>query len=306
MKLTNQRKFALKTATCLLSLGLGLNHASAESLLFDFGQTNVAAPYLTTDPGHALSTISGSDTAWNPIKTSAANSSLLYGDGSSASGITLTLGQEASAGNNIISYSTAIANLNLAGTGGAVAGQQKLLTTGSIYGDDNASTAVGRDGFFGSGSGANGNAIGLRIDGLAAGDYLIYVMARNVNSDAASVPMNIFASAGALAGTFDFSALTGTTEANTGYASATYAGQYSTFQAGENYVGLDVTVGVGDSIFVAVDGASAGETRGFLNQLQITTTPAPEPATLALLGLGILALVPAFRKRQRVTQPRRV
>jgi hypothetical protein len=301
MKLTSQGKFVLKTATCLLSLGLGLNHASAESLLFDFGQTNVAAPYLTTDPGHALSTISGSDTAWNTIKTSAANNSLLYGDGSSASGITLTLGQEATAGNNIISYSTAIANLNLAGTGGAVAGQQKLLTTGSIYGDDNASTAVGRDGFFGSGSGTSGNAIGLRVDGLAAGNYLIYVMARNVNSDATSVPMNIFASAGALAGTFDFSALTGATEANTGFTSASYVDQYTTFQAGENYIGLNVTVGSGDSLFVAVDGASAGETRGFLNMLEITTAPVPEPSTGAMFGAGMLALAWAFRKRQFVS-----
>lgn len=295
MNLTNHGKFALKTTACLLSLGVGLNYASAESLLLDFGQTNVAAPYLTTDPGHALSAISGSDTTWNAIKTSSPNSSLLYGNGSSASGVTLTLGQEATAGNNIINYGTAISSLNLAGSGGGTAGQKNLLTPGSIYGDDNSSTAVGRDAFFGGGTSGAGDAIGLRLDGLAAGDYLIYVMARNANSDVTSLPMNIYSAVGLSAGTFDFSSLTASTEANTGYPSATYAGQYSTFQDGENYVGLNVTIGDGDSLFLAVDGAGGTETRGFLNMVEIT--PVPEPSTLALSGMGVTALLLTFRKR---------
>jgi|SRR5690242_2110754 len=300
MNLTKLNKFVLKTAACLLFLAMGLNCATAQSLLLDFGQTNVAAPYLTTDPGHALSTVSGSDTTWNAIKTSSATSSLLYGNGSSASGITLTMGQEATARNNVISYGTAIANLNLAGSGGGVAGQQNLLVAGSIYGNDTSSTAVGRDGFFGGGTGNAGSAVGLRIDGLAAGNYLIYVMARNVNSDAASIPMNIYSLAGASAGTFDFSSLTASGEANTGYTTAAYTDQYTTFQAGENYVGLNVTIGSGDSLFLAVDGASAGETRGFLNMVEIAAAPAPEPSTWALFGMGILALVLVFKKRQAI------
>jgi len=293
----NRSRINLKTAACLLAAGIGLTTASAESLLLDFGPATVASPYLTLDPGHDAGTVSGSDTAWNVITTSAATSSLNYGDGSSASSLTLSLGQEASAGNNVISYSTAITKTTLAGSGGAVAGQQTLLGAGSIYGDDISSTAVGRDGFFGDGNGTTGNAIGLRLDGLSAGDYLIYIMARNVNSDVASSPMNIYSSVGAAAGTFDFSTLTGSGEANTGYPSATYTGQYTTFQAGENYVGLNVTVNSGDSLFLAVDGAGASETRGFLNMVEITPAPAPEPGAWALFGMGTLALL-IFKKRR--------
>jgi hypothetical protein len=302
MNLKSHGKFTLKTIACCASLGAGLQMAGAQSLLFDFGPTTVAAPYLTLDPGHSLGAISGSDTSWNIITTSTATSSLIYGDGASTSGLTLSLGQEATFGSSIISYSTAIASVNLAGTGGGTAGQQNLLTAGSIYGDDTTSTAVGRDGFFGGGTGGAGAAIGLRLDGLAAGNYLIYVMARNVNTDVASSPMNIFASTGASADTFDFSALTGSAEANTGYPSATYAGQYSTFQDGENYVGLNVTIGSGDYLFLAIDGDNsiANNTRGFLNMVEITPAPAPEPSTWAMFGMGILTLGLVFKKRRTV------
>lgn len=300
MNLKKHGKFTLKTIACCASLGAGLQMADAQSLLLDFGPTTVAAPYLTLDPGHSLSAISESDTSWNKISSSAATSSLIYGNGASASGITLTLGQEATPGNNIINYSTAIANVTLAGTGGGTAGQQNLLTAGSIYGDNTSSTAVGRDGFFGGGTSAAGDAIGLRLDGLAAGDYLIYIMARNVNTDVTSAPMNIFASAGTSANTFDFSALTGSTEANTGYPSATYAGQYNTFQAGENYIALNVTIGSGDSLFLAMDGANTADTRGFLNMVEIVPAAVPEPSTWAMFGMGIFTLGWVFKKRRTV------
>lgn len=290
MKLTPR----IQCAAIALLTGLGVVSVNAASLMLDFGQTNVAAPYLTLSPAHNAGAIPLADVSWNKIAVTTPNSSLLFGDGSAASGITLTLGQEATAGNNIISYSTAIAQLNLAGIGGAVVGQQNLLGVNSIYGNDTASTAVGRDGFFG----VAGSAIGLRLDGLAAGDYALYVMARNVNSDAASVPMNIFATTAAAAGTFNFSSVTANPQSNIGYLAATYAGQYTNFTAGENFVGLTLTVATGDSIFLAVDGGSAGETRGFLNSVQFA--PAPEPGTVTLLALGFGGLLIVLRKRREV------
>lgn len=294
MKLTPRIQYA---ASALIA-GLGVISVNAASLMLDFGQTNVAAPYLTLSPAHNAGVIPLSDVSWNKIAVTTPNSSLLFSDGSAASGVTLTLGQEATAGNNIVNYSTAIANLNLAGTGGAVAGQQNLLGVNSIYGNDNSSTATGRDGIFGSGTGAAGNAIGLRLDGLAAGDYALYVMARNVNSDAASVPMNIFATTGASAGTFNFSSLTANPQSNIGYPAATYAGQYTNFVAGENFVSLNLTVATGDSIFLAVDGGSAAETRGFINNFQLVPVPEPTTATLLVLGFGGLLIV--LRKRREV------
>lgn len=273
--------------------------APAQSLLLDFGQTTVASPYLTTSPGHAAGTVPLTDTSWNKISSSASVSSLVYGNSAAATGVTLTMGQEAVVGNNTISYSTAITQTNLAGTGGAATGQQSLLGPGSIYGDDSSSTAVGKDGFFGGGSGGAGAAIGLRIDGLAVGDYVVYVMARNTNSNGdPSGSMNIYYAAGAAAETFDFSSLTPSLQSNTTYASEGYAGQYNTFQAGNNYVAVHVSIAAGESLYLAIDGANPSvDTRGFVNAVQVVAVP--EPSAVAAGMVGLLALVASARRRKQ-------
>lgn len=259
--------------------------------MLDFGATAVASPYFTLSPGHASGAVPGGHTSWNTINSATPPSSLAFGDGSEATGITLTLGQEASGGDNVISFSTAITNVALAGGGGGTTGRQNLLTVGSVYGDDSSSTAAGRDGFFGGGTATGtGAAIGLRLDGLAAGDYIVYVMARNTNSNVATLPMNVYAGTGASAGVFDFGLLTARTQSNIGYPSAGYDDGYGTFIDGENHVGIALSIGAGESLFLAVDGAeSAVERRGFLNMVQVVQVPEPSAALLG--AFGCLALV---------------
>lgn len=220
----------------------------AVNLMLDFGNpasnSVVAAPYLTLSPGHASGAIPGAQTSWNTITTSASRSDLVDAAGSAATGITVDFGQEATGGSGTIDFGTNIGNLALAGSGGAVPGQQSLLGTGSIYGDNSSSTAAGRDGFFGGGTATGtGAAIGLRLDGLAAGEYVAYVMARNTNSNAASYPMNLYSSVGATSGSFTFSSLIAETQSNPSYASAGYAGQYNSFIEGENFQAISFTIG---------------------------------------------------------------
>jgi hypothetical protein len=272
--------------------------AFAVNLLLDFGNpaanSVVAAPYLTLSPGHNSGWIPGTQTAWNTVTTSANRTDLVYGDGSAATGITMDLGQETTGGNGTIDFGTNIASLTLAGSGGAVAGQQSLLGTGSIYGDNTSSTAAGRDGFFGGGTATGtGTAIGLRLDGLAAGEYIAYVMARNTNSNAASYPMNLYSSVGGTSTSFSFSALTAEVQSNPSYASAGYSGQYNSFVEGENFQAISFTIAAGESFFLAVDGGNdAVDRRGFLNALQIVSVPEPSVALLGSLGLLFL-----FRRR---------
>ena len=268
--------------------------AFAVNLMLDFGNpasnSVVAAPYLTLSPGHASGAIPGAQTSWNTITTSASRSDLVDATGSAAAGITVDFGQEATGGSGTIDFGTNIGNLALAGTGGAVPGQQSLLGTGSIYGDNTSSTAAGRDGFFGSGTATGtGAAIGLRLDGLAAGEYVAYVMARNTNSNAASYPMNLYSSVGATSGSFTFSSLIAETQSNASYASAGYAGQYNSFIEGENFQAISFTIGEGESFFLAVDGGNdAVDRRGFLNALQIVSVPEPSVSLLGAFGLLFL------------------
>jgi autotransporter-associated beta strand protein len=273
-----------------LSLALAASFpASAASLMFDFGnptantsvpETNTSTPgpvasggYLTLSPGHATGEVAPGETTWNTITASSPRSDLSYSDGTSATGVTLTLGQEAVAGDNAINFSTAISTLNLLGNGGGTAGRQSLLFPGSIYGDSRlGSSAVGRDGFFGGA----GSAIGFRVDGLAAGHYIVYLMGRNTNSNATTLGgMTFYATSGPSSGTFaNFNSAASGFEVNATYTTAAYAGQYASFAAGENYVALNVTVVAGQSLFVAVDGIQQ-ELRGFLNMAQITPSPKP-------------------------------
>jgi hypothetical protein len=290
-------KKILSVLSVLLAVASG--NASAQTILLDFGSVaTVAAPYLSTSPGHAIGGVSG--TTWNQVSTSAdvTSATLLDANGGATTGITVDMGQ-AAVGTNLVNFATAITNTGLVGTGGGTAGQQSLLGLGSVYGDDGTSTAAGRDGFFGGGSGAAGSAVGLRIDGLAVGDYVIYVMARNTNSNATvNTAMNIFSAVGASAATFDFTSLSATTQANTTYTTAAYAGEYTAFTAGEEYVALNVTIGSGQSLFLAIDGASTGETRGFMNSIEIVQVP--EPSTYALLVGAVLLFLVVRRKRGAV------
>lgn len=296
----------LPVLTLSLAIAAGLSmSATAANLLLNFRSTstnaaasgNVASPYLALSPGHDAGTLAPSETTWNNFSTTAASSSLSYSDGSAASGVTLTFGTEASTGSGTIDLSTVtgINTTSLYGTGGGAPGQQVLVgNSASIYGSGNNSSnsAVGRAGWFGGGSGTAGNAIGLRVDGLAAGDYRIYVMARNTNSNATTAaPMNLYATTGALSTSFTFSSLSPEVQSNTAFAN-TNPTAYNSFAEGTNFVAIDFTLSAGESLFLAADGASAGETRGFLNMVQIVSVPEP---SVALLGaLGLIAL---FRRR---------
>lgn len=272
--------------------------ASSANLMLDFGNPTsnsvVAAPYLTRSPGHADGLIPAAQTTWNTIITSANRSDLIYADGSAAGGITLDLGQESTGGNGIIDFATNVGNLTLAGSGGNVANRQVLLGAGSIYGNDSSSTAAGRDGFYGGGGAtSDGTAIGLRVDGLAVGNYLAYVMARNTNSNAVSYPMNLYSSVGANSTSFNFSSLVAEAQSNPSYASLGYADQYNSFVEGVNFQLISFTIAEGESFFLAVDGGNnAMDRRGFLNMVQIVSVPEPSVALLGSLGLLLL-----FRRR---------
>lgn len=276
--------------------------ALAANLMLDFGATAAADPYLALSPGHNSGWVPAGQTSWNTISSATPPSSLLYSNGTIATGVVLGLGQESAGGSNIVNFSTNITNTTLAGTGGGTAGQKNLLGVGSIYGDDNtaANTAVGRDGFFGggtaTGTGANaGAAIGMSLSGLAAGNYQVYVMARNTNSNVTSNPMKVYSSVGAGSGTFDFSLLTAMNQSNVGYPSAS-TNPYNTFVNGENYVEFSITITEGQTFFLAVDGGGGGiDNRGFLNMVQIVQVPEPGSVLLGTVGLLVM-----FRRRRSI------
>ncbi len=296
VKSKNPMKKILPLASACLALSGGF--ASAVSLMLDFGPTTVTGSDATLSPGHDSGVIPAGETSWNSLASSASTDSLVWSDGNAASGITLTLGRSAAA-STVIDYTTAVVNVGLAGSGGAGGRQNLVSAANSIYGG----TAPGRDAFFGAPTGSSGtsdSAIGLRLDGLAAGQYTIYTMARNTNTNGADTPMTVYVSTGTLGTTFDFStALANATQSNIAYFNPgspnppAYTDEYSRFIEGENYIALSVTIAAGESLFLAVDGASSTETRGFLNMVQVVQVPEP---SIALLGaFGFLAL---FRRRR--------
>lgn len=280
----------------LAGLLLVPSFASAQTLLLNFHSTAgadagpVSEPYLLTDPAHAIGGLSLEEFIWNNFNTATPSSSLLKSDGSVATGISIVFGGESVPGSGVLDFTSTAAirtDVNL-GSGGGAPGQQSLLGPGSVYGEDTFSTAPGRLGWLGTGSsgGPDGSAIGLRVDGLAAGDYVIYIMARNTNSNAAFVPMDLFVAADATSDTFDFSLVTPGAQLNIGYPSTGYDGQYTYFTEEDNYYAVTISIAEGQSLFIASDGSET-ETRGFLNMVEIVAVP--EASTVSLLVLGLAA-----------------
>src|SRR5437868_6642111 len=141
------------------------NQARATALLLDFGPTVTLAADATRDPGHAVGAVPGTEITWNTI--TADTNTLYYANGTVASGVTLTLGRS-TAGSDTINFSDKGFTVNALGT----------TVNGGVY----SATSPVKDGIFGGSGGNNNLALGMRVNGLAAGTYTLYVHGRNSNT----------------------------------------------------------------------------------------------------------------------------
>jgi len=272
------RRANLLTLSAVLALAPAAL-APASIIQLDFGSNPglVAPAGATNSPGHATALVPNAATTWNLVTTADIASGLAYADGAPATSVTIDLGHEATSANNVIAFG-ATQSIN----GSSLSGSQ-----GAVLGTDY--TGAAQDGIFanqGSSSSVNA-AIGFRLDGLDAGQYTLFYVGRNTNTNTVR-PALFYTAVGALAATFDFSALTPVTLSN-----ANISGN-NTWVAGNQYATATIDLAAGQSIFVATEGGSATELRGFLNSVQIVSVP--EPAT-ALAAIGALALLASRRRR---------
>lgn len=269
-----------KWSVCLsLFVATALAHAvRADVIMFDFGPTVATGDDQLNSPYHTINPLF-TDTVWNQI-TADTLSGLLWSDGSAALEVSLNLGGSSDA-----------TTLNL-GTAPSSSALGTSINSG-VY----TNTSVGRDGIF-VGTSGQSRQVGLQLGGLAAGSYEIFLTGRNTSTSNSNSPTFRIGTTSA-SGNFNFSGYT--SETLTYYPSGTSASTAGWVEAGggtgvngENYVRFQVDLNAGDYLNVVVSG-SFGESRGFLNSMEISTIP--EPSTLILMGCSLGALALYRRKR---------
>lgn len=252
-------------AILLTLLLCALARAQAQKLMLDFGPTVPVGTDATLSMGHFAGAVPGTEVSWNQI-VNADNSSLVYSDGTAATGVAVVVGRSLAGISNSVDYAKKV--ISSSALGGSA--------SWGIY----TNTSPIRDGIFATGTSTlPTNALGIRVDGLAAGTYTLYVSGRNTSSGI-TAPMRFFATNGPSSGTFAFSTNTtpSVVEANSGTpvgGTPTQADAItSTFAYGDNCAHLVVTLNSGESLFLVSVGAAANEYRGFLNAVQIVAGPA--------------------------------
>lgn len=258
-----------KFSPYLLSLFVAAT-ASAQVIMINFGSTEVPSSQATYNPLNTeVPAFQGN--VWNEAGNGSLGS-LLLSDGSTATGVSMEIGS--STAGPIVNFSAPPQSNN-------------TLTGGSIN-DFYKDTVTMASVTWNAGSATSNRYVGIRLDGLEAGEYTIYQWGRNGNIG--TNPMDAYAGAGATAGSFDVSAFTPEGIANTDTAddwidTVTYAKQ-------------TVTIGAGESLYIAMDGVDSTQSRGFLAGVQIVGANIPEPGVYAaVLGLAALGLV--IRRRRR-------
>lgn len=249
----------LGAATC----GVAFSGGAAPALLLDFGLTPSTGEARTLDPAHAAGLVPLTELEWNQITGD--TSSLVYSDGSLATGVTLDLGRSLAvgpAGNDIVDFND---------DGYSVSALGAVLNTG-IY----AAGSPVRDGIFGGAGGTNNLALGLRVDGLPAGSYRVVVHGRNSNT-AERAGLRFYARTAASAGTYAFSS----SDLNVATAN-TQPAVTAGFVEGDNFAVLDVTLGSGESLYVASEGDVGVEMRGFFNAVAIVPNTGDLPIRFTL------------------------
>jgi len=249
--------------------------AECATLMLDFGgSTTTGSGQGAVGPGHFEGLLTAADDVWNPIGTSD-TSSLVFSNGSPATGVSLDLGGETGTTTDVIGWSeTRFATRN-PGDGGLLDYQKNNVVRD--YTRTNYSSTV---------------AMGYRVTGLSPGLYYVYAAA----DDTYHLP-------GAGNNT-SFEVFLGT---QTGGADTDYSGFISdvlenvdasgSYVRGDNYSRTLVKLGAGESLVIASERRGPSDGRGQMNALQIM--PIPEPAALAIWSLlGVLAAAAGWRRRR--------
>ncbi|HTL72982.1 MAG TPA: FAD-dependent oxidoreductase [bacterium] len=219
------------------------------SLLLDFGPTMVSTfADQMNSPAHTVGGLSSLQTNWNTGLMADTASGLVYSDGTAATGISVEMGRSA-AGSGVIDF-----NLNDFISNNPLGGAQNT----GIY----AGNSPVKDAFYGGSSGGGALAVGIRVNGLAAGTYTVYVAGRNT-STSGSDPEQFFCTNGASASTYIF------TNSPSVYQLNSSPANISGFVAGDNCNLMVVTLGAGQSLYLASAGATTNNLRGFLNAVEI-------------------------------------
>jgi hypothetical protein len=275
-------------AACAVIPFLSLS-ASAASLLLDFGTGAPTGAASGADglisPGHQSGGISSGENTWNYIDADN-KTSLVFGDNTAATGVSVITRGETADNTNIIDYAAG-RGLNLV----AVVGSG--VTSNTIYSDNRPA----RNAVFTAGTNSSANAaVGSKITGLAAGTYSIYVTGRNTNNNANAVPQTFYLSTAASSLTaFQFAGVGNTTEASGNLTNTVASLALTTHSQGVTYAAFEnITLGENESIFLATEGTGANELRGFINSIEIVLVPEPSAAALVFGSLSLLA----FRRRR--------
>lgn len=239
---------------------------SAEAaILFDFGPAG-ATLNPTNSPGHAAGAVTGGST-WNRVSLANLASGIVNNNGTAATGVSLTYGI-AAAGVTTVTYGVQPGSTI---SGGGTAG---------VY----AVSSPVRTGVFNN---SNNSILGLRIDGLAAGQYDVYTASRNTQSSAAGTTTRVFYGTSALGSTFATAGAGSLDQSNA--QGVTTAGTNASFVLGNQYQKFTVTVSASNpSLYLAFRGV-ATELRPFVNSVELVAIPEPVAAGLVgLTGAGVL------------------
>jgi len=242
--------------------------ASAQVLMMNFGSTAVPGGQATDSPYHTeMPSFVGGD--WNEAGNGDL-ASLTFADGTSATGISMEIGS--SSNGPVVDFSVNPASSNTL-AGGSLNQWYYDTTTMS------STTWNGGDAF-------NNLYVGIRIDGLAAGEYEVFLWGNNGNLGADN-PMAAYVGSAPSAGTFNFSSISPEQIANTATADS--------WTDTVTYSSQTVVLGAGDSLYVAMDGVNPTQNRGFLSGVQVATIP--EPSAYAAM-LGLVGLLFCLRRRR--------